>query len=119
MAEKQNRTARYVGLLARYLQRLGVQTSIELSPEERPTYDQWTELLTEEITLDTFTEFIRGQLAEQNHALREAVKNGNERAAEIAVARIENYEGLTSLVERRERSREELAEHIEQLTRTL
>jgi len=119
MAKKESKTAKYVGILARYLQRIGVKSSIELSPEERTTYDQWTELLTNEITLETFTKFIRGQLAEQNQALREAVRDGNERAAQIAVARIENYEGLTSLVEEKERSREELAEHIDQLTRTL
>lgn len=118
MAKKTNKTARYVGILARYLEKLGVKTSLELSPEEQATYNKWTELLTEELTLDTLLTFMRGQLAEQNHTLRDAVRDGKDREAQLAVARIENYESLISLVEGREKSRDELAEHIRQLTET-
>lgn len=112
---KTNKTAKYTGILHRYLEKLGLRSSIELDAEERVTYQQWEEILTSELTIESLVETIRKELDAQNQALRNAVKAGDERAAQIAVARIENYETLVSLVERRERSRDELAEHINRL----
>jgi uncharacterized membrane protein YccC len=115
---KENKTAKYAGLLTRYLEKLGLKSSVELDKDERATYDQWRETLTKELTVEDLADVMRAELAEVNADLREAVKKGDDRAAQIAVARIENYESLLALIERRERSREELAEHISRLIDT-
>lgn len=105
-----NQAARGIGLLQNWLQKLGGRD--ELTPEEKQTYNEYYEVLSKELTLEDFSQFLQSEVLNLHDHLREAVRKGEDRKALYLSARIENYKVLVDFIEAPEREREALIEHI-------
>jgi len=106
-------------LLGKYLDKAGVADFTELDAEERATYDKWYETLQAEVTVDTLQTFIKSQLEQLGKGLQEAVKGGHDRQAILITARMENYTDLLAVIAAPDRNREQLADTIESLIKTI
>ena len=104
-----------IGILKKYLDKIGVKDFTELTGEERATYDKWHEVLSKEITVETIREFIELQVVDLRKNLKSYVMDGKERQALLATARLENYEALLDIIDEPNRSKESLEQHIKSL----
>lgn len=102
-------------LLKKYLDKVGVSDFTQLDDTERGTYDEWRKVLESEVTLADVEKFIKVQILRLNTELQKAVREGNDREAYIALARLENYNDLIAVIGAPERNREVLAAHIDNL----
>ena len=102
-------------ILKKYLKKVGVKSYLDLQDDEKATYNEWEETLTEEVTIETITEFAVDQLEVLNKTLKDAVIQGEDRKALLTSAKIENYEALIGVIETPRQEKEALIEHIETL----
>ena len=49
-------------LIEKLLNKRGIKNVTELQPEEKATFDKWSGILTDEVTVDTILEFCKNQL---------------------------------------------------------
>ncbi len=104
-----------IDVLKRYLDKIGVKDFTALSGEERTTYDNWVDILSKTLTIESIKEFIELQIPELRTKLKEHVENGEDRKALYITAKLNNWEALLDLIEEPDRSKEVIKEHIKHL----
>jgi len=102
-------------LFRQYLDKLGVQDFTQLSDEERQTYDEWVVAYEAETTVETMRKFVETQQVQLAKDLREAVQNGDDRAALYLTARLANYDDIYALIVAPDKGRQQLEAHIKNL----
>lgn len=105
-----NQEARGIGLLQRWLEKLGGREALD--EEERQAYEEYYEILTRELTIEDLTDFLKSEIYNLHGKLRQAVEDGKDREALYLSARIENYQAWADYMEAPEREKESLIEHI-------
>lgn len=99
-------------LLAKYLEKLGLQDYSELSTVERQTYEEWERILSHEVRIEDVATFLEKQVARLHRELREATKEGEDRQALFKTARIENYEAIIAIIKEPNERRKELEREL-------
>lgn len=105
-------------MLKRFLEWCGVQEYTDLNPEEKQTYNQWSDILGKDLTIADITAFIGEQRSKLAVEMRDAVKAGNDRAALLLAARIENYEDLEAVIKAPANAKQDIINHIARLLET-
>lgn len=112
---KKNRIAHGLGLLSKWLEKLSVQDTTQLTDQEKATYDQWYALMTKELSLDDLKTFLQKQVKQLSKELRDAVEKGEDRRALRLVARLDNYEAIVAMLDEPDKAREVLIAQITSL----
>lgn len=102
-------------ILTQFLKWCGVDQYTDLNPEEKQTYNQWSDILGKDLTLADITAFIGEQRSKLLDELKEAVKKGEDRRALQITARIENYEDLDAVIKAPEHAKQDIVNHINRL----
>lgn len=116
--DKKNQTdekAHGLGLLHGWLKKAGVGSRTELSDDEKATYDNYYEILTEEPTLEGLVQVLKDEHVRLNDELLEAVKTDDSKKALLISARIENIKLIVGYAEEPDREREALIAHLTSL----
>ena len=104
-----------IGILKKYLDKLGLKDFTELTDEERVDYDKWYEVLSKEVTVESTKEFAEQQIVELQKDLKRYVREGKDREALFATAKLDNYEALLEIMDEPNRTRENLEGYIKNL----
>lgn len=87
----------------------------ELNEEEKQQFEQWEEVLSEEMTAETLSNFLKDQIKRLQKELIESSKARDVDKSSYLSARIENYETMVDFVDEPERTKERLEEHLKEL----
>lgn len=105
-----------MGILEKYLEKLGLKDYSELTTAEREVYRQWEEVLNINIKVEDVATFLEKQVKVLNKRLREAIGEGDDVQTMILSARIENYETIILFIrepiEARKNLEKELLENL-------
>jgi hypothetical protein len=115
---KKDKKAAGLGLLRKWLDKIGVEDYTQLSEQERVTYNEWEKTLTAEFNADKLATFLKREVQKLNKELREAVIKGEERQAILITGRLDNYEAILATVQSPDKAREALVAQISNLIRT-
>lgn len=107
-----DQTSKGKGLLARWLQKLGIDKEVDMSVEERATYDKYRQILTgEATTVESLKKFMRAQVS----IIEEKFGNASTEHDTYYKACIHVYLSLLRTIEAPEAEREALERHLVQL----
>jgi N-acetylglucosamine kinase-like BadF-type ATPase len=95
-------------ILRKYLEKQGIEDVTKLTPEEKETFKQWEEAFSHDLRAENVATYLGSQIGQLNKQLREAVKRGEDRAALMITARVENYEALQAMLQEPKRRRDEI-----------
>ena len=102
-------------IIERYLKKIGIRNPDELTPEEKATLEQWTEIFGKEVDINTIANFLETEIARLHGIIKEAVIEGNDRQALNATSRVQNYEAILGIIRQPEAERERLKARLEAL----
>jgi membrane-associated HD superfamily phosphohydrolase len=87
----------------------------ELTEEEKIQFDEWEDVLRDELTVENMSNFLKQQIKRLQKELIESSKARDVDKSSYLSARIENYEVLVGFVDEPERTKERLEKHLEEL----
>lgn len=101
-------------ILERFLQKVGVKSSDQLSPEEKVTYENWRKILSkDDLTLKDIKEFCQTQVALIEIKWKDYNLSNEMKAQLIPYHTV--YRTLEQVVEAPKQERENLEKQLEQL----